>query len=119
MNTLEITTVSQWMRSGYPQIRSCRATTSFRQGGMHLPISCVLTHDAHIRQLNKKYRNIDKTTDVLSFELSDAIHPEAHYCGEIYISIDRARQQAKVRNRSPTNRNNPLDSAWDSAFAGI
>lgn len=99
MNTLEITTLVDVRGLNIPSLEAV-VKQLLADNEVHLPISCVLTHDAHIRQLNKKYRNIDKTTDVLSFELSDAIHPEAHYCGEIYISVDRARQQAKAHNRS-------------------
>ena len=99
MNTLEITTLVDVRDLNIPSLEAV-VKQLLADSEVHLPISCVLTHDAHIRQLNKKYRNIDKTTDVLSFELSDAIHPEAHYCGEIYISVDRARQQAKAHNRS-------------------
>lgn len=99
MNTLEITTLVDVCGLNIPSLETV-VKQLLADNEVHLPISCVLTHDAHIRQLNKKYRNIDKTTDVLSFELSDAIHPEAHYCGEIYISVDRARQQAKAHNRS-------------------
>lgn len=99
MNTLEITALVDVCDLNIPQLEAV-VKQLLSDNEVHLPISCVLTHDAHIRQLNKEYRNIDKTTDVLSFELSDAIHPEAHYCGEIYISVDRARQQAKTHNRS-------------------
>ena len=99
MNTLEITTLVNICDLDISRLEAV-VKQLLSDNEVHLPISCVLTHDAHIRQLNKKYRNIDKTTDVLSFELSDAIHPETHYCGEIYISVDRARQQAKARNRS-------------------
>ena len=99
MNTLEITTLVNGCDLDIPQLEAV-VKQLLSDNDVHLPVSCILTHDAHIRQLNKKYRNIDKTTDVLSFELSDAIHLEAHYCGEIYISVDRARQQAKTHNRS-------------------
>ena len=99
MNTLEITMLVNGCDLDIPRLEAV-VQQLLSDKGAHLPISCVLTHDAHIRQLNKKYRNIDKTTDVLSFELSDAVHPEAHYCGEIYISVDRARQQAIARKRS-------------------
>ena len=99
MNTLEITTLVNVCDLDIPLLEAV-VKQLLSDNDVYLPVSCVLTHDAHIRQLNKKYRNIDKTTDVLSFELSDAIHPEAHYCGEIYISVDRARQQAKAHNQS-------------------
>ena len=63
-------------------------------------VSYILTEDTHIRQLNHTYRNIDKTTDVLSFELADPIHTDSPYLGEVYISLDRAQQQAKDANRT-------------------
>jgi len=75
MNTLEITTLVDVCDLNIPQLEAV-VKQLLSDNEVHLPISCVLTHDAHIRQLNKEYRNIDKTTDVLSFELSDAIHPE-------------------------------------------
>ena len=99
MNTLEITTLVDVCDLDISCLEAV-VQHLLSDKDLHLSVSCILTHDAHIQQLNKKYRNIDKTTDVLSFELSDAIHPEAHYCGEIYISVDRARQQAKTHNRS-------------------
>ena len=34
-------------------------------------VSIVLTDDAEIHSLNRQYRNIDKPTNVLSFELGD------------------------------------------------
>ena len=45
-------------------------------------------------KLNKKYRNKNKTTDVLSFNLGDA----KKIMGDIYISIPRAKKQAKEYN---------------------
>ncbi|MCX7726159.1 MAG: rRNA maturation RNase YbeY [Chitinispirillaceae bacterium] len=43
-----------------------------------------------IRELNKIYRKKDKATDVLSFPFRDK-----DLLGEIYISIDKAEEQAK------------------------
>lgn len=36
-----------------------------------LELSLVLCDDAHIRELNREWRDIDAPTDVLSFELED------------------------------------------------
>ncbi|MDR0449034.1 MAG: apolipoprotein N-acyltransferase [Rickettsiales bacterium] len=46
-------------------------------------VSVLLTDDKEIRALNKKYRNIDKPTNVLSFETGD---PEI--MGDIVLSFD-------------------------------
>ena len=52
-------------------------------------ISLLLTDDETIRQLNKEYRNKDKSTDVLSFPMEDDI-----MLGDIVISVDTASRQA-------------------------
>lgn len=53
-------------------------------------VELLLTDDATIHKLNKQYRGKDKATDVLSFSLEDPVH-----LGQLVISIDRAREQAK------------------------
>lgn len=57
-------------------------------------VICILTDDHHVHQLNRDYRQKDMPTDVLSFEMHDDIQP-ATPLGEIYISLDRAQEQAK------------------------
>jgi len=54
-----------------------------------------LIDDKLMRDLNKRYRKKDKTTDVLSFNLG-----EDGILGEIYISFPTARKQAKMYNCS-------------------
>ncbi len=48
-------------------------------------ISLVLVNDEKIREINKKYRQKNKITDVLSFE----------ELNEIFISLPQAKRQAK------------------------
>jgi probable rRNA maturation factor len=60
-------------------------------------VSLRLVGDAAIRGLNRDYRNSDRTTDVLAFAQREgpagAIH--AAVLGDIVISVDTARRQAK------------------------
>jgi probable rRNA maturation factor len=56
-------------------------------------LSYILTDDPHVHQLNRDFRQKDMTTDVLSFEMNDDIYP-ASPLGEVYISLDRASEQA-------------------------
>jgi probable rRNA maturation factor len=63
----------------------------------------VLTGDEAIRALNRDFREVDRPTDVLSFPLAD---PEelrdpgaAVFLGEIYVSLDTARAQARAARR--------------------
>jgi probable rRNA maturation factor len=67
-------------------------------------ITVVLTDDATVRELNRRWRRIDRATDVLSFDYGEAPAgakravrprrpPAVH--GDLAISIDRLREQAK------------------------
>lgn len=66
--------------------------------------SIVLTDDAMIRALNRDYRESDRATDVLSFPLADpasvADPDRAVFLGEIYISLETARAQARAARRA-------------------
>lgn len=53
-------------------------------------VSINLVDDTEMRKINRKYRKINKPTNVLSFELSDPI-----LLGDIFISLDTVRAQAK------------------------
>ena len=52
----------------------------------------VFIGDEYMAELNRLYKNRTGTTDVLSFNLEND-HPEG-VNGEVYISLDKARQQA-------------------------
>lgn len=56
-------------------------------------INVVFVDDTRIRNLNREFRSLDRPTDVLSFVVDD-IHEVKGTFGEIYISTDRAREQA-------------------------
>ena len=53
-------------------------------------VSIVLVDDNEIKQINREYRNINKPTNVLSFELGDDV-----LLGDIYISLDTVVREAK------------------------
>ncbi|MCH2665514.1 rRNA maturation RNase YbeY, partial [bacterium] len=57
-------------------------------------IGVILTNDGHIHRLNNAYRQIDRPTDVLSFELDDDTDPTDDLIGEVYISVETAGRQA-------------------------
>lgn len=62
-------------------------------------LSVVLCDNAHIHQLNKAYRNIDRPTDVLSFALNEGDdefgEEESHLLGDLIISLERTAEQAE------------------------
>lgn len=57
-------------------------------------VNIIFIRDGKIRQLNRQFRNIDQTTDVLSFNI-DNEPGEDNILGEIYISTDTAAKYAK------------------------
>ena len=62
-------------------------------------VNVIFTTDQHIHELNRTYRQIDRPTDVLSFSLEDDdADPEETVLGEIYVSIERAEEQAASHN---------------------
>ncbi len=75
-----------------------------------LIITITLTNPQNIQDINKKFRNIDKATDVLSFpmfekeELEEKIKRQdfkyEDMLGDIVISIDKVEEQAKEYEHS-------------------
>ncbi len=64
-------------------------------------VSVLLTNDEEIRELNKKYRKIDKPTNVLSFSIaSDKIVNELRMIGDIVISKEKILSEAKDQNKT-------------------
>lgn len=64
-------------------------------------LSLALVNDPTIHALNKEWRRKDKPTDVLAFPLLDPVPPKpVGMLGDVIISIDTARKQAKQHRRS-------------------
>lgn len=59
-----------------------------------MDVSIILADDHTLRQLNDQYRGLDRTTDVLSFNIP-ATPPDLDEAGEVYISLPQARRQAR------------------------
>jgi len=63
-------------------------------------VSITLTDNETIHALNKKYRGIDRATDVLSFALRESDEPqilnaEIETLGDIVISLEKAKTQSE------------------------
>jgi probable rRNA maturation factor len=60
-------------------------------------LSLLFVGDRKMRELNRDYRGIKKTTDVLSFEASIPFirGSAAHILGDIVISVPKAESQAE------------------------
>lgn len=66
--------------------------------------SVIFVDNEYIHNLNKTYRNIDRPTDVITFALEDDESiingSDNRMLGDIYISLDRAHEQAKEYGHS-------------------
>ena len=62
----------------------------------------IFIDDEEMHIMNKEYRGIDRTTDVLSFALNDNKHIDAiiNSLGDIFISIPKMKSQAIEYNHS-------------------
>lgn len=68
------------------------------------PVTLVLVGDARMRVMNREFRGMDKPTDVLSFSWDDACAAhEEPYLGDIVVSVETARRQAKRRRSTLDN----------------
>ena len=63
----------------------------------------IFIDDEKMHEMNKQYRNIDRTTDVLSFALNDKkdnFESDISMLGDIYVSIPKMESQALEYNHS-------------------
>ncbi|GAB4268679.1 rRNA maturation RNase YbeY [Thermincola ferriacetica] len=71
-------------------------------------VGIVLVDDDYIHQLNKQYRGVDSPTDVLSFALIEDGEEEFFeeekdlLLGDVFISVERAQNQAEEYGHSFT-----------------
>lgn len=72
-------------------------------------ISLTVVNNSRIRLINKKYRKVNRATDVIAFPSASGFsgksagfdfHGNRVYGGDIFISIERARSQAVKFNHS-------------------
>ena len=82
--------------------KACIATLEFEEFEGPAEVEVSIVDDEIIKEMNKEFRNIDSSTDVLSFPLGENgeydINPEtgAKMLGDIVISVDHATAQAEL-----------------------
>ena len=70
----------------------------------NISFNLIIVDNKYIHELNKTYRNIDRETDVITFALEDEdtiiIPNNERILGDIYISIDKAKEQSESYGHS-------------------
>lgn len=79
------------------------AIEEIKLGGQNVGISVNLVGEAKIRQLNRRYRNKNKATDVLSFPMKSSSgfqdpSSKTQDFGDVFICLSIAKKEAKREN---------------------
>ena len=82
------------------KIRNWVLRTIKSEGGEVETINFIFSSDSYVHKINVDYLNHDTYTDIITFEYNDSGLP---ILSDIYISLDRCRENAKVLNLSLTN----------------
>lgn len=88
----------------YSYLPKVIAKTLEMEGVKKATFSIVFIDDAKMHELNKTYRGIDRSTDVLSFAFEDneKVKLEVRELGEIFINIPKMQEQAKEYGHTTT-----------------
>jgi probable rRNA maturation factor len=79
---------------------SAAVRTALAHGGRpHLLLSVVFVSDAELARLHHEYLGDPSPTDVLAFDLAGGGGDGV--AGELYVSVERARAEARARDLSP------------------
>lgn len=79
---------------------------SFHNKLENVVFNIIIVSNEKIREINRDYRKMDRPTDVISFALEDEkevfqkFDGEPRILGDIYISIDKAKEQATLYGHS-------------------
>jgi probable rRNA maturation factor len=71
---------------------------------LNVSFNVIIVDNEYIHIITKEYRNIDRETDVITFALEDedsvVLPGDERVLGDIYISIDKVKSQAKEYGHS-------------------
>ena len=89
-----------------PEIEELPGLIEFALSKLNLQkvvFNIILVDNDKIHQINKEYRGVDRPTDVISFALEDDttfVKTDFRILGDIYISLEKAREQAESYGHS-------------------
>lgn len=101
MNEFEINNETNY-RNDYSYLKEVINHTLNKLKITNSCFSIILIDDDKMHEMNKQYRGIDNTTDVLSFAYEDneIVKSEIRELGDIFVSIPKMIEQAKTYGHS-------------------
>lgn len=105
---MELNVINRTRRKGYASYREIfseilKKTIEVLDLSEDVCVSVIFTLDKRMHLINRDFRGVDRTTDVISFALADNMD-EGDYVeeelGDIFINIDAAIRQAKEYEHS-------------------
>ena len=107
--TLDVTNRCRKIKPGPELAGVCRkaieATLAYEGVDVDCEVSLTFVSDRIIREINRDFRGIDKSTDVLSFpmsdgDLEDCFDGERYQLGDIVVSLEHAAAEAEALGHS-------------------
>ena len=86
--------------------KACNATLNYENFEGNSEVDVTIVDDDMIKEMNREFRNIDSSTDVLSFPLGEnGVYDknpatDAFMLGDIVISFEHAKRQAELYGHS-------------------
>lgn len=81
-----------------------------------LKVGLVFVNDKKIQELNKKYREVDEPTDVLSFPYNEDLPDGTYFLGEIVVNVDQVKGKKAILERVVHGAKNLLKNSQVSSF---
>lgn len=95
MGTIEVIARHRGARRLRPHCKALLRRLLRTMGRGRSGVTLLLAPDAEVRRLNRRYRTVDRATDVLAFPSGGDLEPGRPHLGEIAIALPRAARQAK------------------------
>ena len=104
MNKIEVFNQTNYDIAELKDIKTVLEYAVKKEKLKNVEVNVIIVDNNYLHELNKHYRGIDRETDVITFALEDDNQvingSDVRPLGDIYISIDRAKQQAIDYNHS-------------------
>ncbi len=99
---VEIRAVCDCAGVDIPALKRYASKVMVETGHKKCELSVLLAGDAFVRELNRRYRSVDRTTNVLAFSQQDSSQtlPIPMLLGDVVISVEKAGRDSAAAGNS-------------------